>query len=755
MLISISQELTVNETFTLARFGEVTLASDGRVFTPTNIVSPGAAAIAQQDLNDRRSIVLDDGNNQQNIDPTIHPTGGLSASNTLRSGYTVTGLEGIADQRFSVYRIQPTGPVTFSPDNARTAAPGSVGGNVKVASFNVLNFFNGDGLGGGFPTPRGANTLAEFQRQLAKEVAALSAMNADVVGLMEMENDSGANQAIADLVNALNNAMGAGTYAYIDTGHVGTDEIRVAMIYKPASVTPLGAFAILDSSVNPLFIDTKNRPVLAQSFTLNGNGEVFTVVVNHLKSKGSDCNDVGDPDTGDGQGNCNLTRLHAVQAETAWLSSDPTGAGDPDYLVIGDMNSYAKENPISQFESDGYINLVNTYIGADAYSYIFDAASGYLDHALASGSMAGQASGVAEWHINADEPIALDYNTEFKSANQINTFYASDAYRASDHDPVLVGLTLAGACALGTYSATGANSAGPCTPADAGHYVDTVGATSQTACAAGYYQPSTGQTSCLAADAGHYVDTTGAASQTECAAGYYQPNTAQTACIAADPGHFASGTGSTAQVACGIGTYQPNSGQGSCINADPGHYVSTSAAIAQTACALGYYQPLSAQATCYAASIGYYVDTTGSATQTACPPGYTTATTASDSISDCYAPLAALSLTGEIKSDQFKVNGTFTLGAGNNGINLATETFTLQVGSYTISVAPGSFTPTGKYEAIVGGVAVKLQLTYMGGSTWQLKAEAKGCGKVANSNPVTITLTVGDDTGTTNATLKF
>ena len=145
-------------------------------------------------------------------------------------------------------------------------------------------------------------------------------MNADIVGLMEIENDAPPNSAIEELVAGLNAAMGAGTYAFINTGVIGTDEIKVALIYKPASVTPVGAYKIITTATDPRFIDTKNRPSLAQTFRKNSNGEKLTVVVNHLKSKGSDCNDVGDPDTGDGQGNCNLTRTEGCRGDR------PTGS---------------------------------------------------------------------------------------------------------------------------------------------------------------------------------------------------------------------------------------------------------------------------------------------------------------------------------------------------------------------------------------------------------------------------------------------
>ncbi len=443
MSIDIEQELTVTEVFTLARFGEVALSVGGRLFNPTNVVPPGAPAQAQQALNDRSRILLDDGNNQQNIDPTFYPQGGLSAANTLRVGDTTPSLTGVLDHRFSAYRVQPVDPdaVQFTHSNPRSAGPAAVGGDVRVAAFNVLNYFNGDGAGAGFPTPRGANNPAEFTRQRAKIVSAITALDADVVGLMELENDDTATEygAIEDLVDGLNDVAGAGTYDFVDTGIVGTDEIRVGIIYQPARVTPVGAHAVIDSSVDPRFDDTRNRPSLAQTF--ERGGDRFTVVVNHLKSKGSACG-VADPDTGDGQGNCNLTRTQAAEALVDWIAADPTGSGDSDALVIGDMNAYAMEDPITVFRDNGYANTIAEHAGADAYSYVFSGQSGYLDHALASPSLADQVTGVTEWHINADEPIALDYNTEFKTAGQVASFYSPDANRSSDHDPVLVGLDL-------------------------------------------------------------------------------------------------------------------------------------------------------------------------------------------------------------------------------------------------------------------------------------------------------------------------
>jgi uncharacterized protein len=439
MLVEVAQYLTVTEVFTLARFGEVSLSAAGRLYIPTAVTAPGEAAAAVADENARSRIVLDDGFSNQNPDPVIYPQGGLSATNTLRVGDSLPqGVTGVMDFRFSLYRIQPVGPIEFSHTNPRQAAPDEVGGNFKVASFNVLNYFNGDGLGGGFPTSRGARTQFELERQRTKIVSALEAMDADVVGLMEIENDDGPHSAIADLVQGLNDAMGAGTYAYVDTGIIGGDEIKVAFIYKPGTVRLVGEWKILTEADDPRFNTARNRPALAQTFQHLDSGEKLTLVVNHLKSKGSGCG-AGD-DATDGSGNCDGTRTQAAAALVDWLAGDPTGSGDPDAMIIGDLNAYTFERPITTLEAGGYVNLIREHGGLSAYSYVFNGESGYLDHALANESLAAKVSGVTEWHINPDEPVALEYGTSFKSPGQIESFYDPGPFRSSDHDPVIVGL---------------------------------------------------------------------------------------------------------------------------------------------------------------------------------------------------------------------------------------------------------------------------------------------------------------------------
>ncbi len=447
MRVTIPQQLVISEFFNFDRFGEIVLTT-GRQFQPTAIYEPGSPEAAQLAQANRLSrITLDDGRTSQNPNPAIHPNGGIfDLGNLFRGGDVVQNVTGVLDYSFNLYRIQPTQGAVYSSTNPRTASPDDVGGNLKVASFNVLNYFTTIDTSAFICGPagdqecRGADTDEEFMRQRTKIIAALKAIDADVIGLIEIENHPG-DVPTANLVSGLNDVLGAGTYDYIATGAIGTDAIRVALIYKPATVSPLGNYAILDSSVDPRFLDDYNRPVLAQTFQDNTTGGIFTVAVNHLKSKGSDCNAVGDPDTGDGSGNCNLTRKAAAEALVDWLATDPTGSGDADFLIIGDLNSYDKEDPIDALVAGGYTDLLFHFLGEDAYSYVFDGQLGYLDNALANQDLLDEVTGVTVWHINADEPDLIDYDMTFKQDAQ-DAIYVPDAYRSSDHDPVINGLSV-------------------------------------------------------------------------------------------------------------------------------------------------------------------------------------------------------------------------------------------------------------------------------------------------------------------------
>ena len=461
MLVRFHQTLYVTEHFQLGRFGQIVMSAAGRLPQPTSVAAPGALAQAQQRANELNRIIVDDDLNSQNPDPIRFGRNGLTltAFNTLRGGDTVTDLVGVMTYTWAgnaasgnAYRVRPVtalggGVPVFQAANPRPAAPPAVGGTLKVVGMNVLNYFltldNGQaicGPVGSKQTCRGAGNASELSRQRTKLTQALLALDADVIGFAELENSQDAQgvevNALADIVERLNTSLGSSVYGYIDTGIVGTDTIRVGIGYKVARVTPVGA-AMVDP--NPVH----NRPPVAQPFLEAATGETFTLVVNHFKSKGCGGAAGTDGDQGDGQGCFNATRVSQAQALTAFLNGTviPSTA-DPDVVMVGDFNAYAKEDPILTLELAGFTNLVSRFSGKQAYSYVFDGQWGYLDHALVSSSVLAQVSGAADYHINADEPSVLDYNEDFKSAGQVASLYNADQYRISDHDPVVVGLAL-------------------------------------------------------------------------------------------------------------------------------------------------------------------------------------------------------------------------------------------------------------------------------------------------------------------------
>lgn len=533
MRVQFPDKMVVSEYFEVARYGQIVLTENSRPFQYTHVDNtPTSSEYAAFNAElARRTIILDDENNIQNAplgfaapnNVFYYPRpGGLGTGtqgiNYYRGGDAINDLVGVLHWSFAgqtgtdAWRIRPTqaAPIQFTVENARPAAP-NVGGNIKVASFNVLNYFSTIDNGGNIAGPtgnlqegRGADSPDELTRQTQKLVQALKGINADVFGLVELENNSGnvgANGgAIKAVVDALNAELGSTVYDFINTGNVGDDAITVGIIYKTSVVSQIGNTAILNTTA---FTDPnntsiqRNRPAIAVSFQVvdGGNrdfGAVFTVTINHLKSKGSGGDSGLDVDQNDGQGSWNDTRAKAALALTAWLATDPTGVNDPDYLIIGDLNSYKGEDPITNIKNAGYTDLAEHFGGNDAYSYVFDGQLGYLDHALANASLLPQVTGTAEWHINADEVPVFDYNNtvddgagedpiEAKPAG--NNLFEANAFRTSDHDPVIIGLDLA--CSGGTVhngsnnyctiqAAINAASPGDVITVDAGTYVENI-----------------------------------------------------------------------------------------------------------------------------------------------------------------------------------------------------------------------------------------------------------------------------------------
>ncbi|WP_028046903.1 ExeM/NucH family extracellular endonuclease [Cellulomonas sp. URHE0023] len=474
MLVSPTGAFTVSNTFSTNQYGEVGLAAGSTpLVQPTEAGAPGSAQAAAAAADGAaRAVVLDDGAStnflsaaNQSLTPPY-----VSLANPVRVGEAATfSAPVVVDFRNNVWKLNPTapvvagGPAPVAFTNNRTAAPDAaeIGGDLRVASFNVLNYFTTLGAGttgctsfndrtgdpvtvNGACNPRGAWDPADLTRQQDKIVAAINGLDADVVGLLEIENsltvDGVADEALGTLVDALNADAGSTVWAFVPSATADLppaaemDVITNAIIYRTAAVTRTGpSHALGSQSGNDQAFGNAREPI-AQAFTPTGGGEPFLVVVNHFKSKGSAGPWEGDVDTGDGQGASNESRVRQATALRDWV---PTIQGDADSVaLLGDFNSYSQEDPLRLLYDAGYTDA-GTHFAPGEYSYSFGGLSGSLDHVLLNGPALARSTGADIWEINAEESIALEYSRY----NYHGTlFYAADPYRSSDHDPVIVGL---------------------------------------------------------------------------------------------------------------------------------------------------------------------------------------------------------------------------------------------------------------------------------------------------------------------------
>jgi len=469
MLLSPAGDYTVTDNYDTNYYGSIVLtAGSGPLVTPTSVTEPGSAEYtALVAANAAAAVTLDDGasTNFNSAANKSKPLPYLTVENPVRIGAAVTFTGPVVvDYRFGAWSLQPTQeltpanaatvqPATF--ENTRTPGPLDVGGDATVASFNVLNYFSttGDELTGcsyytdrdGDPVTvnsgcdaRGAAEQEDLDRQQAKIVSAINALDADVVSLEEIENSSrfglDRDASLAELTDALNAAAGAGTWAFVPSPEAipaGEDVIRTAFIYRAAVVETVG-----DSVIDDDTAFSNARYPLAQAFQLIDGEEAtrFLTIVNHFKSKGSGTGE--DADQNDGQGASNASRVRQATALVEFADGLVTDTGIDRVLLSGDFNSYEKEDPIDVILAAGYTDLGEA---TGKKSYAFDGAVGSLDHVFASQAAAADVTGTDIWNINSVESIALEYSRY--NYNAVN-LYRADPYRSSDHDPVVVGLAL-------------------------------------------------------------------------------------------------------------------------------------------------------------------------------------------------------------------------------------------------------------------------------------------------------------------------
>ena len=472
MLLLPQGEFTVADTYTTNQYGEVKLASGSTpLIQPTEVGRPGSAKYAATIAdNAARAVTLDDGATTNFLTAANQsiPVPYLSNENPVTVGASVAFTEPVVlDFRNSAWKYQPTSrvtgdvayadlPVTF--ENVRTDAPREVGGDVRLASFNVLNYFptTGDSLTGctyyrdraGDPVTvnsgcdaRGAANQDDLQRQQAKIVTAINALGADVVSLEEIENSArfgkDRDSALSILVDALNADAGSDVWEFVPSPAAlpaNEDVIRLAFIYKAGVVESVGDSSILTGSA----AFSNARQPLAQAFRPVGGDVDSTIlaIANHFKSKGSGSG--ADADLGDGQGGSNASRVNQANALVAFAAEREAAVGTDKVFLLGDFNAYSQEDPIEVLRTAGFTDLGSTEDGEE-YSYVFSGLSGSLDHVLASPAALEAVTGVDIWNINSGESVGLEYS---RFNYNVRDLLQLDQFRASDHDPVVVGVDL-------------------------------------------------------------------------------------------------------------------------------------------------------------------------------------------------------------------------------------------------------------------------------------------------------------------------
>jgi 5'-nucleotidase len=453
MLVDPEGTYLVASTHEVDRYGSVWLSAGATLpVKSTELARPGTDADAIAAANAAARIVLDDGRSSQ-VTGATQPY--LTADDPVRVGDGVDFGDEVyvLHYGYDLWRLQPTTPIdattpadakaSFPELSPRPVAPAEVGGDLTVATFNVLNYFTT--FSDDDDRARGAEDAAQLGIQRGKIVAAIGALDADVVALQEIENsvhfgestegaaDGTPDVALADLVAGLNAAAGSDEWAYVPTpdelvgaGAPATDVIMNAIIYRTDSVTTVGeSVADVDETV----WDIAREPI-AQAFA-PVDGAPFVVIANHFKSKSPPSGNE-DPEPADGQGFFNAERVEQAEALVDFVAEMQAAAGTDDVAVLGDLNSYAKEDPVQVLVDAGLVDLVPT-LAPGRYTYTYDGEQGSFDHALATPSFKARVTGADVWDINADEWFGFQYQGSFPEAGTV--------YRASDHDPIVLGLS--------------------------------------------------------------------------------------------------------------------------------------------------------------------------------------------------------------------------------------------------------------------------------------------------------------------------
>lgn len=287
--------------------------------------------------------------------------------------------------------------------------------SVIVCCMN-LEYYLVENLGG----QMGPDNASAHQKQRTKVSKALAKINADLYGFVEIEQGQ---SALKELAADLSKNTGR-NFSYInDGGSSSGTYTKAGFVYCTDVLEPYGKLRENNTGV------TQRKKT--QAFIEKETGEKFLFSVNHFKAK-SGSGSGANADQGDGQGSYNSDRVKEAKSVLENYSKDCVFYNDSDILIMGDLNAYAKEDPITVLREGGMTDLHRAFHADSSYSYVYRGYAGYLDHALCNKTLYPQVTGMVAYHINSDESDDYTYD---KSSDQT-------MFRCSDHDPVIVGLKL-------------------------------------------------------------------------------------------------------------------------------------------------------------------------------------------------------------------------------------------------------------------------------------------------------------------------
>lgn len=275
-------------------------------------------------------------------------------------------------------------------------------GRLRVCGQNMQNYYINYG---NYSSTRANYDHAAFAKKTARIVDGFLLMNADIYAMCEVE---ACPLVLTQLADSLNKYAGEELYAAVNDGINEAwnaqydNNIKSGFIYRKDKVKPY------KSNIAATTANYYKNTMRIQAFEELATGERLVVSMNHFKAKSS---------SGDGGESKRQTNAQNL------ISALKKSLGDPDILILGDLNCEVGEEPINMLNRAGYEEQILRF-DPNAYSHCYGGGE-LIDHAMANKTMQQQIVDVKMYHICTSKCTSGVYNSTY-----------------SDHDPYVVDINL-------------------------------------------------------------------------------------------------------------------------------------------------------------------------------------------------------------------------------------------------------------------------------------------------------------------------